>query len=82
MGLYSKSYINSLFTDLQGQNGQITVLNSERLKGGNGTLKVIHGYATPTGDVGKLTVHLEGVPVNAPCELPHIPNVFGPSAYN
>ena len=44
------------------------MLNSERLKGGNGTLKVIHGYATPTGEAGKLKVHLETVPLGADCE--------------
>ena len=54
--------------DEKGQNGKITVLNSERLKGGNGTLKVIHGYAIPSADPGKLKVHLEGVPVNADCK--------------
>lgn len=49
-------------------NGTITVLNSERLHSATGPLKVIHGYATPTGEPGKLVVHLETVPIGASCE--------------
>ncbi|XP_062588608.1 uncharacterized protein LOC134250278 [Saccostrea cucullata] len=46
--------------------GHITVLNSERLNSATGHLKVIHGYATPSGTPGKLTVHLETVIFDAP----------------
>ncbi|XP_062588663.1 uncharacterized protein LOC134250312 [Saccostrea cucullata] len=46
--------------------GHITVLNSERLNSATGPLKVIHGYATPSGTPGKLTVHLETVIFDAP----------------
>merc|ERR1712137_381810 len=46
--------------------GTVTVLNSERINNGSvGTLKVIHGYAKLSNEPGKLTVHLEGVPLNA-----------------
>jgi len=48
--------------------GNVSVLNSERLNNANGTLKVIHGYATPAGEPGKFTVHLETVPVGAACK--------------
>ena len=60
--------IQLILPDEKGQDGKLTVLNSERLKGGNGTLKVIHGYAIPSADPGKLKVNLEGVPVNADCK--------------
>ena len=70
--IFPLTVVNSLHpiisTDELGANGHITVLNSERLKAGNGTLQVIHGYAVPSKDPGKLSVHLEKVPVNAPCE--------------
>ncbi|KAK3082749.1 hypothetical protein FSP39_004244 [Pinctada imbricata] len=46
--------------------GRIAVLNSETLGSGNGTKKVIHGYATPSSTPGKLTVDLEGVLFSAP----------------
>ena len=44
------------------------MLNSDRLGAVNGSLDVIHGYATKTDIVGRLTVNLETVPVAAPCE--------------
>ena len=59
--------IIKLLSDLMGDNGRVTVLNSERLGAGNGSLKVIHGYAEPDGEPGKFSVHLEGVPVGANC---------------
>ncbi|KAH3727749.1 apolipoprotein D-like [Dreissena polymorpha] len=49
-----------------GSSGNVTVLNSERLQNATGPLKVIHGYATPTGEPGKFTVKLEMVPIAAP----------------
>ncbi|XP_076075532.1 outer membrane lipoprotein Blc-like [Mytilus galloprovincialis] len=59
--------------------GHINVLNSERLSEAKGDLKVIHGYATPTKDVGKLTVHLETVGFNAPYWVMKLgPATFGP----
>ncbi|XP_021380123.1 apolipoprotein D-like [Mizuhopecten yessoensis] len=60
--------------------GRIIVLNSERLKNGNGSAKIIHGYATPSGEVGKLSVHLETVAFSAPYWVVQLgPATFGPN---
>ncbi|XP_033753730.1 apolipoprotein D-like [Pecten maximus] len=60
--------------------GKIIVLNSERLKNGNGSPKIIHGYATPSGEVGKLSVHLETVAFSAPYWVVQLgPATFGPN---
>lgn len=57
------------FSDMMATDGSghINVLNSERLNSGTGPMKVIHGYATPSGTPGKLSVHLETVIFDAPC---------------
>jgi len=63
-----------------GDNGQITVLNSDRLESATGPLDVIHGYATKTGTVGQLSVHLETVPIAAPYWVIKLgPPTYGPN---
>jgi len=60
-------------------NGTISVLNSDRLKQENGSLDIIHGYATKSDTIGQLTVHLETVPVGAPYWVIKLgPATFGP----
>ncbi|KAL4234859.1 hypothetical protein ACF0H5_006501 [Mactra antiquata] len=54
-----------ILTDELRPDGKVSVLNSERLQSANGTLQTIHGYAMTSSEPGKLTVHLETVPVNA-----------------
>lgn len=49
--------------------GNLAVLNTERMNSPDGPIKVIHGYAVPSAVPAQLTVHLEGVPIPAPCEL-------------
>ena len=46
-----------------GFDGNITIINSQ-LK--SNELEQIRGYAYPTSDPGKLSVHLDGVPVDSP----------------
>jgi len=60
--------------------GRITVLNSDRLTAVNGSLDLIHGFATKSATVGQLTVNLETVPVPAPYWVIKLgPATFGPS---
>ena len=49
-------------------NGTVSVLNSDRLESPTGPLDIIHGYAVLSDTVGQLTVHLQTVPVPAPCK--------------
>lgn len=49
-------------------NGTVSVLNTDRLGSVTGPVDVIHGYAVKSDTVGQLTVHLQTVPVPAPCK--------------
>lgn len=63
--------VNTLtFSDTLQKHGKIGILNSERLETETGDGKNITGYAyTPDlKEPGKLKVHLEGVPLDAPCK--------------
>ena len=62
--------IVAFFTDTLRKDGKVGVLNSERLYSEAGTQKNITGYAyiPDPEEPGKLKVHLDGVPVDAPCK--------------
>ncbi|KAK7483788.1 hypothetical protein BaRGS_00025004 [Batillaria attramentaria] len=63
-----------------GADGRITVLNSDRLGSVNGSLDVIHGYATKEDTVGHLNVNLETVPFPAPYWVVKLgPPTYGPN---
>lgn len=73
------TYRTECIADEQTSNGNVTVLNSERLNNSTGPLKTIHGYAVPTAEAGKFVVHLETVPIGAPCKcffLKKFPNIM------
>ena len=58
------------YTDTLRKDEKIGVLNSERLKTETGNAKNITGYAyvPDPKEPGKLKVHLDGVPLDAPCK--------------